>query len=358
MKTPPAIATLLLASSALFTLTHCTKNMNGPDGKTAIATHSSTVATVGVQSLLFDGDAALGPSNVWKVLNVEGSGTITVDTDPVYGQVWKFYKPAGSHRTEGHGAKNYQAAEGDDIYIGWRSKLDIPATQNTNAVFQWKAYGSTLPMTQNFPIVVSTNSSGNLHLMHYAPGKIGTEVWVTPLSRNTWNAMVLHIKVSRDASIGFIEFWYNGIKQTLVNGTQRYPARTLDADYCDPKFGVYGGDPADITNYVHAIKIASSYAEAAPGGSGNNLSATLYQNCSYAGWSAAFGIGSYTAADITAKGGVNNDASSLKIPAGLKVTLYDGDNFTGDSLVLTTDGSCLKNNNFNDKVSSLKVTSN
>ncbi|WP_212003026.1 heparin lyase I family protein [Chitinophaga sp. HK235] len=358
MKTPQAIATLFLASSAMFTLTHCTKNMNALPGKSTLSTNPATTATVNVQSLLWDGDAALGASNVWKVLNIEGTGTISVDTDPVYGQVWKFYKPAGSHRTEGHGAKNYQAAEGDDIYIGWRSKLDIPATQNTNAVFQWKAYGSTLPMTQNYPIVVSTSSSGTLHLMHYAPGKIGTEVWVTPLSRNTWNTMVLHLKVSRDASIGFIEFWYNGVKQTLVNGTQRYPARTLDADYCDPKFGVYGGDPSDITNYVHAIKIASTYADAAPTGGGSNLLATMYQNCSYTGWSATFGIGSYTTADITAKGGIDNDASSLKIPAGLKVTLYDGDNFTGDSLVLTADGSCLKNNSFNDKVSSMKVEAN
>ncbi|QJB30899.1 heparin lyase I family protein [Chitinophaga oryzae] len=266
MKTPPALATLLLASSTMLIFTHCSKNMNEAPAKRASNTESSAASDMQVQSLLFNGDAALGPSAVWKVLNIEGSGTITTATDPVYGKVWKFYKPAGSHRTEGHGAKNYQAVEGDDIYIGWRSKLAIPASQKTNAVFQWKAYGSTLPMTQNYPIVISTTSTGQFHMMHFAPGKIGTEVWATPLSRNTWNTMVLRIKVSRDASTGFIEFWYNGVKQTLVNGTQRYPARTLDADFCDPKFGVYGGDDADITNYVHAIRIGSSYADAAPAG--------------------------------------------------------------------------------------------
>lgn len=266
MKTPPAIATFLLVSSTMLIFTHCSKNMHDASPGNPVTAASGAAADVNVQSLLFDGNAALGPSAVWKVLNVEGDGAITVVTDPVYGKVWKFYKPAGSHRTEGHGAKNFQAEEGDDIYIGWRSKLDIPASQKTNAVFQWKAYGSGLPMTQNYPIVVSTTSTGILHLMHFAPGKIGTEVWATPLSRNTWNTMVLRIKVSRDAATGFIEFWYNGVKQTLVNGTQRYPARTLDADFCDPKFGVYGGDPADITNYVHAIKIGSSYADAAPAG--------------------------------------------------------------------------------------------
>jgi hypothetical protein len=206
--------------------------------------------------------------------------------------------------------------------------------------------------------VLSTTSNGILHLMHFAPGKIGTEVWKTPLTRNVWNSIVLRIKVSGDDTVGFIEFWFNGVKQTLVNGTQHYSARTLDGDHCDPKFGVYGGDDADITNYVHALKIADTYAAAAPDNPGNTSVATLFQNCSYTGWAASFGVGSYTTADIVAKGGIDNDASSVKIPAGLSVTLYDGDNFSGDSLVLTGDASCLRNNDFNDKVSSLKVSAN
>ncbi|RAJ83468.1 polysaccharide lyase-like protein [Chitinophaga dinghuensis] len=354
MKINQALIIGLLGISCITGLTNCTKDNSNP------ATAKTGNAGAHVESLLFNGDAALGSSNVWKVLNFEGSGTITVETDPTYGQVWKFYKPAASHRTEGHGAKNYQAAEGDDIYIGWRSKLSIPANQNTNAVFQWKAFGSTLPMLQNYPIVLSTSSSNTFHLMHYAPGKIGTEVWVTPLSANVWNTMVLHLKVSRDSSIGFIEFWYNGTKQTLVNGTQRYYARTLDADYCDPKWGVYGGDPADITNYVHGIKIGTTLADVDPGGGGSPAPQVLvYQNCSYGGWSASFGPGQYNTAAIVAAGGLDNDASSLKIPAGVTVTLFDGDNFTGDSLVLTSDASCLKNTStFNDRTSSLKVKVN
>ncbi|WP_143304674.1 heparin lyase I family protein [Chitinophaga vietnamensis] len=358
MKTPYQLTALMLACSSALAFTQCTKDLKTRPTQQETPISGGATADVGTLSLLWNGDASLGNS-VWKVLNIEGSGTITVENDATYGPVWKFYKPAGSHRTEGHGAQGFQAVEGDDIYIGWRSKLDIPNNQNTNAVFQWKAYGSGQPMLQNYPIVLSTNTSNVFHLMHYAPGKIGTEVWSTPLSANTWNSMVMRIKVSRDSSIGFIEFWYNGVKQTLVNGTQRYPARTLDADYCDPKFGVYGGDPADITNYVQGIKIASTYAEAAPSGSGSTLQAKVFQNCSYGGWTATFGPGNYTTADIVAHGGIDNDASSLQIPAGLTVTLFDGDNFTGDSLVLTSDASCLKNTStFNDRTSSLKVTAN
>jgi hypothetical protein len=234
---------------------------------TAIDTFSTaydtlTINTVQEGKILWDGNAVNG-NIIWKVAqNIEGNGTISVISDPTYGPVWKFYKPLGSHRTESHAAKGFQANEGDDIYIGWRSKISMPLNIGTNAVFQWKAYGNN--MLQNFPIVFSTTTNGNLHLMHYAPGGKGTEVWKTTLKINTWNRFVLRLKISRDGNIGFIEFWYNGEKQNLTGNSQRYYARTLDAEYCDPKWGVYGGDIESITNYVGGLRIATTYELALP----------------------------------------------------------------------------------------------
>ena len=220
---------------------------------------ADTVTTPADQGkILWDGDAAKG-NQVWKVAsNIEGEGTISTITDPTYGLTWKFAKPLGSHRTESHGAKGFQAAEGDDIYIGWRCKISMPPNINTNAVFQWKAYGDD--MQQNFPVIISTTTGGDIHLMHYAPGQVGAELWKTQLKINVWNRFVLRLKISRDGTVGFIEFWYNGEKQMLKGGTQRYYGRTLDAEYCDPKWGVYGGDAQLITNYVNTPRIASSYA--------------------------------------------------------------------------------------------------
>jgi hypothetical protein len=37
----------------------------------------------------------------------------------------------------------------------------------------------------------------------------------------------------------------------------------------------------------------------------------------------------------------NNNLRSLKVPAGLKVTLYDGDSFQGESRTITGDNPCL-----------------
>jgi hypothetical protein len=64
-----------------------------------------------------------------------------------------------------------------------------------------------------------------------------------------------------------------------------------------------------------------------------------------------------------AKAGFGNDVlSSMKIPAGLKVQVFEHDNFKGDNTVFTKDVSCLvdvkisKARNWNDRVSSLKIS--
>ncbi|WP_236652695.1 heparin lyase I family protein [Chitinophaga vietnamensis] len=211
-------------------------------------------------SVLFNGDAALGASNVWKDINIEGSGAVTTITDETGTLCWKFQKPAGSHRTEGHGAKNYQAADGDEIYIGWTCKLYIPTTVKTEAVFQWKSYPTGT--TANHPIMLHTQN-GKLDLQYFDINHVAYVPWSIPLSSGTWQQFVLRMKLSYDATVGYIELWYNGVKQTLSNGSQRYYCRTMDADFCDPKWGVYGGDTASITNIVKGIRIGATYADVA-----------------------------------------------------------------------------------------------
>lgn len=218
-------------------------------------------ADVGIQSILWDGDANLG-TGVFKVLNVDAPATLAAVNNTTYGKIWRFTKEIGSNRCEVHAAQGFDAVEGDDIYLGWRSQLSMSSTGlTTNALFQWKAYGAN--MTQNFPVVIKT-IGGDFKLMHTASGGTSTYIWNSPVTLNNWNTFVVRIKVSRTATVGFIEFWFNGVKQTLLGGTQRYYGRTLDADYCDPKWGVYGASSELITNRVHGLKIASTYAEAAP----------------------------------------------------------------------------------------------
>lgn len=83
--------------------------------------------------------------------------------------------------------------------------------------------------------------------------------------------------------------------------------------------------------------------------------ATVYQDCNYAGYSAALPAGSYTLAQLQARGVRDNDLSSLRVNAGYQVQLFDGDNFTGTSVVRTADTGCLVDQAFNDRATSIVI---
>ncbi|MBC7853342.1 MAG: RICIN domain-containing protein [Pirellulaceae bacterium] len=70
---------------------------------------------------------------------------------------------------------------------------------------------------------------------------------------------------------------------------------------------------------------------------------------------AKFGVGSFNNAALLAAGGRENGASSAKVPRGWKVTLFDGGNFDGASVVLTGNENFLGDLGMNDRVSSLRV---
>lgn len=86
---------------------------------------------------------------------------------------------------------------------------------------------------------------------------------------------------------------------------------------------------------------------------GVNGSAKFFQNASYGGYGVSLPVGNYTTADLISMGISNNDVSSVNVGLGIKVIMYDGDNFTGSSIELTSSSSYVST--FNDKASSIKV---
>lgn len=78
---------------------------------------------------------------------------------------------------------------------------------------------------------------------------------------------------------------------------------------------------------------------------------TIYADANYQGASKELGEGSY---DVNSLGIGNDKLSSLKVPAGMKVTLYENAGFSGRSKTFTQDASYV-GNDFNDITSSLKV---
>lgn len=85
---------------------------------------------------------------------------------------------------------------------------------------------------------------------------------------------------------------------------------------------------------------------------------TVYKHCDFGGQSVGLPTGSYTLAQLQARGVVDNDISSVKVQSGYKITLYASDNFSGTSVVKTADDNCLVDDSFNDAATSVVVSQN
>jgi alpha-L-fucosidase len=86
--------------------------------------------------------------------------------------------------------------------------------------------------------------------------------------------------------------------------------------------------------------------------------AVAFADVNYTGSSAAFTLGDYTAADLTAAGLGARTISSLRPNPGYQVIGYSGDNFTGTSWTFTADNPDLRVTGNNDQITSLKVQFN
>ena len=86
----------------------------------------------------------------------------------------------------------------------------------------------------------------------------------------------------------------------------------------------------------------------------SELAAVLWEHCINAGLSSRLNPGSY---DTAALGLADNALSSVQVPKGLRVTLFENANFQGRTLTLTASAKCLGDPeyNFNDITSSIKV---
>ena len=83
--------------------------------------------------------------------------------------------------------------------------------------------------------------------------------------------------------------------------------------------------------------------------------AIAYQHCDYSGWAVGLEVGSYTMAALTSKGIQDNQLSSIQVASGYEAVLYQNDNFTGTSRIVTANDNCLVNEGFNDNVTSIIV---
>ncbi|WP_331352891.1 glycoside hydrolase family 19 protein [Cellvibrio sp. UBA7671] len=90
------------------------------------------------------------------------------------------------------------------------------------------------------------------------------------------------------------------------------------------------------------------------GGGGNTTGLlTVYEHCNYGGWFRGFNTGSFDGNVMTSMGARNDAISSVKVAAGYEAVLFDNWDYSGASVVVSGDNTCLSN--FNDRTSSIIV---
>ncbi|SMD24907.1 heparin lyase I family protein [Kibdelosporangium aridum] len=220
----------------------------------------SLLANPAHAATIWSGDPS-GGLRVFGNMNCDSPGSVTAVDDPAHGRVWRYNKPSGSNRCENHGiavgGKRYEFRNGSTYYLGWRSKLS--SAVNNNATFQWKSYGNHI---QNFPVVLKV-ISGRISILQRQPGGVERITWSRPITANTWHTYVLGLHLSSATTGGWVEFWFDGQKQTFTNNSQRWACRTWDS-INEPKWGIYGASGTSVANYVDALKVGTAYSDVAP----------------------------------------------------------------------------------------------
>ena len=123
-----------------------------------------------------------------------------------------------------HGASsNDQYHEGDDIFVGWSTLFpnDFGQSDSWQVFTQFHHTGCCGSPPLEFDV-----TKEQLQFVLQKEGVFDeTVLWSAPLVRGKWHDFVVHVKWSTDATIGFVELWYEGA-QVLA----KTPARTLFSD--------------------------------------------------------------------------------------------------------------------------------
>lgn len=112
-----------------------------------------------------------------------------------------------------------------------------------------------------------------------------------------------------------------------------------------PDWSVLPNGTIDLSTHVSGVHLYESIASL--------KKVHVYQDIHYSGFYSQLPIGTYTLAQLQARGITDNDITSMTVPAGYSVTVYENNNFTGASKTFTANATWLAD--WNDRITSIKI---
>jgi hypothetical protein len=266
---------------------------------TTVESTTATSAPVATEDVLWhadaDADADAGTTTrFWrKEVASEDMSRLQVVDDPA-GQFQKVYE---AHLTPAEIEGGFKRAEFAQALLGDGStKLrlgvaDTPLGPTENIWFGWRSlFGTDVAIDEDHsndgnymqlkgdsscggPAIGMTIKFGRLtlrseqHLEEYDHAAWNGPQMATLLG--AWHSVVLHVQFSKDASVGYLEVWFDGRRQIMSNGEDRiyFPTVCPDDTYVYPKLGVYGMDDAigdGPQHWFDSPRIGTSYEAVVP----------------------------------------------------------------------------------------------
>jgi polysaccharide lyase-like protein/Big-like domain-containing protein len=268
-----------------------TSSSTPPSASTPAPSPSST------GSLLWSGDFETGSFSQWEGVLQAVPGRASIVTSPriegnyaarLEARAGEFIgsdaSPVpGRNRTElvaSPLANRHNPKDGDEYWYRWyfylpsETPLPLDGTNQAMTILQWTtaASGSTpgweqLGIFQFRDTKASADPGpGHVELLYTDSGSRddGTEhFWrkaATAVTRNAWHKLLIHKRWS-SKSDGFIEIWYDDVKQTLTDGTTKMNMRTLTPGYsARMQHGIYRGNAigGNAVLYSDGFRIGTS----------------------------------------------------------------------------------------------------
>ncbi|MFJ8933818.1 heparin lyase I family protein [Streptomyces sp. NPDC102364] len=205
-------------------------------------------------AVIWDGDASQG-TDVFATTLCDSPGSVTTGNwNDGHGTFFKFNKPIGTPRCEGHSVRTsageYTFKNNSTYWFGWDS---MTKTGNAQTVFQWKSNGTNDQHSQNYPVLMKVED-GQLKAWYVAPGETWVPIGSTPWTEGAWHSVQLGITTD-SAGQGTLSVYKDGNRFASRTG-----ARTWDDLGNKPRWGTYFGTDTSTAsiNWVAGLKMGTS----------------------------------------------------------------------------------------------------